>query len=83
MSDKTPTSAIQPPESNAQDIASRLVYQTVDLDGTGLINTLSLLLSRAAQQMRSQLETRGRRKSAGSRRSRFAAYHRPGRRRRV
>lgn len=49
MSEQPKTPGVRPPESNAQTVASRLVYQTVDLDGTSLIHTLSLLLSRAAQ----------------------------------
>lgn len=49
MPEKADTVPVRPPESNAALIAGHLVYQTVDLDGSGLVNTLTLLLARAEQ----------------------------------
>jgi hypothetical protein len=49
MPEKADTAPVRPPESNAALIAAHLVYHTVDLDGTGLVNTLSLLQARAEQ----------------------------------
>jgi hypothetical protein len=42
-------SAIRPPESNVAQVAGQMVYQSVDIDGSGLVNTLTLLLARAEQ----------------------------------
>ena len=49
MPEKTDPPPVRPPESNAPLIAGHLVYQTVDLEGSGLVNTLNLLLARAEQ----------------------------------
>ncbi len=49
MPEKADSSPVRPPESNAALIAGQLVYRSVDLDGSGLVNTLSLLLARAEQ----------------------------------
>jgi hypothetical protein len=37
------------PESNADDVAGRLVAGSIDLDGAGVVELLRLLLSRAQQ----------------------------------
>ena len=37
------------PESNADSVASKMVFESVDGDGTGLVGVLRLLLSRAEQ----------------------------------
>jgi hypothetical protein len=39
----------RPPESNAQDVARCLVYNYLDLDGTGVMDVLALLYARAEQ----------------------------------
>jgi hypothetical protein len=49
VTEKLESPLIRPPESNAQHIARSLVYQTVDLDGSGLVNVLALLHARAEQ----------------------------------
>jgi hypothetical protein len=40
---------VRPPESNAEEVIDRLVYQTDDLDGSGVVKVLKLLLTRAEQ----------------------------------
>src|SRR5262249_47441542 len=47
--EKAGTAAVRPPESNAQHVARCLVYNTVDLDGSGVVNVLALLQARAEQ----------------------------------
>jgi hypothetical protein len=52
MSDKQLMSRLEEsrfPESNADDVAGRLVAGSIDLDGGGLVELLRLLLSRAQQ----------------------------------
>lgn len=49
MPEKAELAPARPPESNAELIARRLVYHTVDLDGSGLMNVLTLLHARAEQ----------------------------------
>lgn len=49
MPEKPEPTLTRPPESNAQLIAGRLIYNFVDLDGSGVIQVLSLLQARAEQ----------------------------------
>lgn len=49
MAEKTHPTLTRPPESNAQVIANRLIYNFVDLDGSGVIQVLQLLQARAEQ----------------------------------
>src|SRR5437867_3436083 len=47
--EKTEAPLVRSPESNAQHLARCLVYNTVDLDGSGVVNVLALLQARAEQ----------------------------------
>jgi len=49
VTEKSPSALLRPPESNAQHVGRCLVYNTVDLDGSGVINVLMVLLARAGQ----------------------------------
>ncbi|HYT94213.1 MAG TPA: hypothetical protein VEL76_36190 [Gemmataceae bacterium] len=49
VTEKAEAARVQLPESNAQHIARCLVYNTVDLDGSGVVHVLALLQARAAQ----------------------------------
>jgi hypothetical protein len=46
---KAESPPVRQPESNAQHLARCLVYNTVDLDGSGIIHVLTLLQARAEQ----------------------------------
>ncbi len=37
------------PESNAEAVANKIVFESIDLDGTGVVEILRLLVSRAEQ----------------------------------
>ena len=52
MTEKSQSALLRPPESNAQHVARCLVYNTVDLDGSGVINVLAVLQARAEQLRR-------------------------------
>jgi hypothetical protein len=49
VTEKAESALARPPESNAQHVARCLVYNTVDLDGTGVLNVLAVLQARAEQ----------------------------------
>jgi hypothetical protein len=49
MAENPDPALVRAPDSNASLIASHLVYHTVDFDGSGLIETLNILLARAEQ----------------------------------
>jgi hypothetical protein len=49
VTEKVELAPVSPPESNAQHVARCLVYNNVDLDGSGVMNVLAILHARAEQ----------------------------------
>jgi hypothetical protein len=49
VTEKAQAAPVRTPESNAQHVVRCLIYNAVDLDGSGVVNVLSLLQARAEQ----------------------------------